>query len=421
MYDIFSLKDFKMPENFLWGSGYAGHQVEGNNKNNQFWESEQAGKTLHKSGMACNSYELYQTDIDLASKLGHQAFRTSVEWCRIEPEEGVFDDKAVEHYVKLFAGLKEKGIKVFATMVHFTFPLWFCKKGQFAKIENLKYFERYLEYIVPKIAPYVDFWNVINEFNLGNHKERVDFKLNAVLFHARGYHIIKKYSATPISSAHALVQYYPYRPYDKWDKAMAEFQDLRDNEFFFHAIRTGEIIYPGRDAVFNKEIKNTVDYWSVNTYVRSMVDARKTSFAGKVYDHKLLKMINADFYLEEMFPEGIITNLGRLQDKPVYITENGCSCDDDRFRIVYMALYLSAVAEAINLGCDVRGYLYWSLLDNFEWGSYIPRFGLCGCDRETFERTPKPSAYFYKELIENNGLNQEILRKYLKELPTLGI
>lgn len=421
MYDVFSLKDFNMPENFLWGSGYAGHQVEGNNKNNQFWKNEEEGKTLHKSGLACNSYELFETDIALASQLGHKAFRTSVEWCRIEPEEGVFNAEAAEHYVRLFSGLKEKGIKVFATMVHFTFPLWFCEKGSFENIENLKFFERYLEYIVPKIAPYVDFWNVINEFNLGNSPQRVNFKLNAVLFHARGYHIIKKYSDAPVSSAHALLQYQPYRPYDKWDKAMTEFQDLRDNEFFFHAIRTGEIVYPERDAVFNKEIKDTVDFWSVNTYVRGMVDARKANLEGKRYDHKLLKMIKADFYLEEMTPECMIANLGRLRDKPIYITENGCSCDDDRFRIVYIALYLSAVAEAISLGCDVRGYLYWAIMDNFEWGSYLPRFGLCDCDFKTFERTPKPSAYFYKEIIENNGFNQAILRKYLKELPSLGI
>ena len=151
-----------------------------------------------------------------------------------------------------------------------------------------------------------------------------------------------------------------------------------------------------------------------------MIDARKARFNGKRYDHKELKMIDGNFYLEEMFPECMIANLGRLQDKPIYITENGCSCDDDRFRIVYIALYLSAIAEAIKLGCDVRGYLYWSLLDNFEWGSFTPKFGLYECDLKTFERTPKKSAMFYKEIIENNGFNQQILRKYLNELPTLG-
>ena len=125
MYDIFSLKDFKMPENFLWGSGYAGHQVEGNNTNNQWWLDEEEGRLPEKSGLACNSYEMFETDVALVEKLGHKSFRTSVEWCRIEPEEGIFNEEAVNHYIKFFASLKEKGIKVFATMVHFTVPLWF--------------------------------------------------------------------------------------------------------------------------------------------------------------------------------------------------------------------------------------------------------------------------------------------------------
>ena len=120
-----------------------------------------------------------------------------------------------------------------------------------------------------------------------------------------------------------------------------------------------------------------------------------------------------------MYPETIINGLSRLMDKPIYITENGCSCNDDNFRIVYIALYLSALSEAIKMGADVRGYLYWSLLDNYEWGSFIPKFGLCSVDRKTFKREPKPSAYFYKEIIENNGVTQEMIRKYLKELPTL--
>lgn len=422
MYDVFSLKDFKFPEGFLWGSGYAGHQVEGNNIHSQWWANEQKGWYEHKSGLACNSYEMYQTDIDLAHSLGHQAFRTSVEWSRVEPTEGHFDDQAVDHYVRLFAGLKEKGIKVFCTMVHIAWPEWFQQKGQFGEIENLKYFERYLEYVVPKIAPYVDFWNVINEFNLGPTEQRIKEKANCVRFHARGYHIIKKYSDKPVSTAHALVQYMPYRPWDRWDVAMCELQDLRNHEFFFHAMRTGEIMFPCRDVEYAPEVKDTVDYWSVNCYVRSMIDSRRQWLDGARYQHKELKMLDMEqFYLEEMYPEGLLAILGRLRDKPIYITENGCSCDDDRFRIVYLSLYWSALADAIRLGCDVRGYMYWSLMDNYEWGSFKPRFGLCDCDFETFVRTPKPSAYFYRDIIQNNGFSQEILRKYLTELPSIGL
>ena len=123
--------------------------------------------------------ELYEKDIDLVTSLGHQAFRTSVEWSRIEPKEGEFNQEATEHYVKMFASLKEKGVKVFATLVHISYPTWFHKIGSFSKLEILKYFERYVEYIVPKIAPYVDYWNVLNESNLGG---AADFKTYSIIY-----------------------------------------------------------------------------------------------------------------------------------------------------------------------------------------------------------------------------------------------
>ena len=415
MFDIFSLKDFSFPKDFFWGSGYAGHQVEGNNVNSHRYQMEMDGDWPEKSGLACNSYELYEKDIDLVTSLGQQAFRTSVEWSRIEPTEGEFNKEATEHYVKMFAKMKERGLKVFVTLVHLSYPTWFWKIGNFTNLENLKYFERYVEYIVPKIAPYVDYWNVLNESNMGG---AADFKTYSIIYHARGYHIIKKYSNAPVSSAHALVLYQPYRAHDKWDKYLAEHKDMCVNEYFFHAIRTGEIVYPYRDVIYNKEVKDSVDFWSINTYVRHLADCRKERGAGKKYDTSHMNFIDIDFYLNEFNPECVIANLSRLMDKPVIITENGCSCNDDRFRIVWITLYLKALEESIKMGVDVRGYLYWSFIDNYEWKSFLPRFGLVDCDFKTFERTPKLSAYFFKEIIENNGFKQEILRKYLKEIPT---
>lgn len=416
MFDIFSLPEVKMPEGFLWGAGYAGHQVEGNNIHSQRWAWEEAGKYEEKSGMACNSYELWERDVEIAQECGLQAFRTSVEWSRIEPHEGEFCQEALDHYVTFFATLKEKGIKVFSTMVHFSIPLWFEEKGGFTDLANLKYFERYLEYVVPKIAPYVDFWNVINEFNL----TRPEFKLGTLHYHALGYHVIKKYSDGPISSAHALVMYQPKRPRDKFDQVMAEYNDICNHEFFFHAIRTGEIVYPYHEGTYNPDLKGAADFWSVNTYVRDLIDARTLNSKGKRYDFARMQMIDKEFYLEEFNPECILTNLGRLHDKPIYITENGVACNDDRFRIVFLGEYLSAIRQAMDFGADVRGYLYWSMLDNFEWGSFKPRFGLYDVDFKTFERTAKPSASFYREIIENNGVNAELIQKYLKEMPSLA-
>jgi beta-glucosidase len=416
MYDVFALPEIKFPAGFLWGSATAGHQIEGDNVNSQWWHREQKGETRHKSGKACNHYELYKQDIDLVRELGHQAFRLSIEWSRIEPTEGHWDEAALAHYLDELELLKARGIQVFLTLHHYTHPQWFEDLGQFYKYENLKYFERFVNYVVPKVAPFVDNWHVFNEFN---HVFTGDRKLNMIRAHALGYHIIKQHSQAWVSTAHAFIDFFPTLRYDKFDNIAAEYQDWSINEFFFHAIRTGELIYPQMEAIDAPDVKGAIDYWAVNTYIREMANARVPSMRGPRFVHKNLKMISHDFYLGEMFPESMITLLDRIRDKPVIITENGCSCNDDRFRIVWLALHLCALKEAMDRGVDVRGYLYWSLMDNFEWGSFDPRFGLVHVDFETFARTPRPSASFFRDIIQHNGVTPAMIRKYLKELPTL--
>lgn len=422
MTDVFNIKAFKFPENFLWGSSTAAYQIEGNNIYSNNWHDEleklKNGWDGEASGAACNHYNMIDEDVKLVADLGHQAFRMGIEWARIEPREGEFNKEATEHYIRELALLKEKGIKTFVTLIHFTVPKWFADKGDFQSLDNLKYFERYLNYILPKISPYVDFWNVLNEFNLGRDETRLTHKFNSVIYHARGYHIIKQYSDKPVSSAHALVQYCGKRQNDAFDLAMQHYMDVINHEFFFHAIRTGELVLPGKDAIYDKEIKDTVDFWAINFYTREIVDSRKFDLSSKRYPFTETRMLPMNFYLDEFYPECVYHNLSRLKDKPVYITENGCSCEDDDFRLVYLVEYLCALSEAIKDGVDVRGFLYWSLLDNYEWWTFIPKFGLVDVDREhDFKRTPKPSAYFYKEIIENNGYNPEMLKKYLTQMP----
>ena len=423
MTDIFSLKDFKMPEGFIWGSSTAGHQIEGNNINSGHWTMEiEKSKTVDgyvPSGLACNHYELYEEDIKLLKELGHKAYRMTVEWSRIEPVEGQFNKEATNHYIKELSLLCENGIQVFLTLVHFTVPKWFEDKGGFEKEENIACFEKYLEYILPIISKYVSFWNTFNETN--HHHQPPQKKLCTLKFHARAYHLIKKYSDKPVGIAHALKLYFPYQYYDVADRMMCDYYDYITNEYFFRAIRTGEIVFPFRDGEVCQELKNTSDFWSINWYTRDLIDARKVNPITDKYRHTDLQMIDKKIYFDEFFAEGMMDVLTKLKDKPVYISENGCSCDDDNFRIVYIAQILSSLKEAIDAGIDVKGYLYWSLMDNYEWGSYLPRFGLVDCDFNSFERTPKLSAYFYREVIENNGVNQELIRKYLKEIPSLGL
>ena len=424
MYDIFSLKDFTFPEGFLWGSSTAGHQIEGDNIHSGHWHWEQDwlknNPKAEVSGKACNSYYMVEEDVTLLKELGHQMYRMSVEWSRIQPEEGVFDKAATEHYVKQLALLKENGIKTCVTLVHFAVPWWFIQKDVFTKLDNYAYFETYVKYIVPKIAPYVDVWNIFNEFNGGVTDHARNVKFNHVIYHARAYHLIKQYSSAPISSAHAFVQFYAKRQHDTFDRRLQVWYDMMHNEFWFHAIRTGELVVPGKDGICDKDIKDTCDYWAVNMYVRQMLDARKADPYTQAYPFTRMQMIGKKFYWEEFHPETMYTCLTRLTDKPIYVTENGISCNNDDFRIVQIAEYLAAMHAAMQDGADVKGYLHWSLMDNYEWDSYLPRFGLCDVDfKGDFHRTPKPSAYFYKDIIEHNGFTQDILRKYLQEMPRL--
>jgi len=419
MYDIFSLPDFKFPENFLWGSATAGHQVEGDNIHSQHYHRELQGICDEPSGKACNHYELFREDVQLIADLGHQSYRTSIEWSRIEPREGEWDQAALDHYKELFGLLKARGIVTWVTFSHFTVPQWFEELEGFRKKENLHYFLHFVEKAGKFLDEYVDFWLVINErtMTLPGWEQ---YGFNSIRAHAQSYHLLKTFSKSKVGSAHMAVQPYPNRYYDELDRAMTAIRDFQYNGVFLHAIRNGELISPGVDAEDCPEAKGANDFWAINIYTRELVDSRSKNFSTHRFPHKYLRMVDQKFYLEEMYPEGTTAMLERLKDYPVYISENGCACDDDRFRIVYISLYLSAIHDAILRGVDVRGYLYWSLMDNYEWSSFKPRFGLVHVDFSTFVRTPKPSAAFFKELIENNGFSQEILRRYLHELPVLA-
>ena len=241
--------------------------------------------------------------------------------------------------------------------------------------------------------------------------------IDNLIAHARGYHIIKGLSKAPVSSAHALRHCQPANPFDKFDRIFSDLDDWKVNEFFFHAIRTGEIVLPYMDAETVPEVKDSVDYWAVNYYCRNLISARKKTADSVWYTATHQKMIDMNFYLEEFFPEGLLCGLLRLKDKPVYITENGVACDDDRWRIVKLAQDLAALSDAVKQGVDVRGYLHWSTMDNYEWYTFKPRFGLVSVDFKTFERTPKPSASFYREIIERNGFDGSLVRKYLPDVP----
>ena len=420
MLNLHKLHPFTFPENFIWGSATAGHQIEGDNVNCQWYHQELANTDpdFEPSGKACTSWELYKEDVELLKALGHKAYRFSIEWSRIEPEKGRRDPAALARYIDLLERLKAAGIFTCVTLWHFTHPQWFEADGGFSKAENLDYFKQHIEFLVPKIAHLVDSWCVMNEFNLGAFtQECFNSKKIKLKAHGFGAQVIKSFSSAPVSSAHAYVPRVPLRKYDELDNAAAAMQNWNHNLFFFHAVRTGEIVLPGIDMEYMPELKNSCDYWAINYYHRGIVDARRADLTGHKFDFNSYQMLKDFTMPREFCPETFVHEMSRLTDKPVWITENGCCTEIDTFRIIYMMLQFEAMREAMELyKVDIRAYFHWSLLDNYEWGNYHPKFGMVSVDRETFVRIPKPCTEFYREVIEQNGYSGELFARYTPEL-----
>ncbi|KRL14502.1 family 1 glycosylhydrolase [Schleiferilactobacillus perolens] len=423
MIDPFSFPNIHFPEQFLFGAATAGEQVEGNNKS-QFdtrvyqQNVENEGMQYALPGKAANSWEQFPDDVALLKKMHLNLYRMSIEWSRIEPERGHYDEVAVAHYIDQFKQLREAGIKICLTLHHFAHPQWFEKQGAFRTLDNVSEFQKYLTYIVPKVAPYVDYWIVINESNLP-FQYSITERMNLLTYHAIGYGLIKKYSDKPVSSAISFSPKHPFRGSENsLDQLMAKWLDYTENEYFIHALRTGEVTMPEHDAYTVEGLKDSFDYWAVNIYVRQNIDGHKADYRSGDYAATHLDVLPHPFYMEEISPEIIIDMAARFSDKPILITENGFATTNDDVRIVYIAEMLQEIHQAIQMGYPIIGYTHWSLLDNWEWGDTTPTFGLASVDGQ-FNRHLKHSGEFYGDIAESGQLTQEILRQYLHEQPKL--
>lgn len=417
MIDIASYPDIIFPDDFLWGAATAGQQIEGNNCS---WHDDAAyapshaygGVPYEMAGKACNSYEMYEDDIDLLKQMHLNIYRMSLEWSRIEEVEGEFNQEAVEHYKKVLKKLKENNIQVCLTIHHVSHPVWFHEKQAFKTMDNITYWMRYIEYIVPIYKDYVDYWIVINEMNIP-FEYSIEERINLLQYHAKGYHIIKKYCDTPVSSTLSYSFKEPFRGrYDTPDKVMADYIDYIENEFFIHAIKTGEIVMPFHDAIIMPEVKGTCDFWALNTYIRQMINSRKKEFRFDIYQATHVSDLDTPFFTEEICPDIMLQMLMRFRDRPILITENGIACKHDSLRIIYISAMLQALKQGMDLGADVIGYIHWSLMDNWEWGTYHPTFGLATVDKDTYQRELKISGHFYGEVAKQNAWTQELIKKY---------
>ena len=406
------MKEFTFPDGFLWGAATSGHQVEGNNINSESWVLEHLPDTIYAepSGDACDHYHRYPSDIALLAELGFNAYRFSIEWARIEPEEGEFSYAELEHYRRMLATCHEHGIKPVVTFHHFTSPRWLIRQGGWLDVKTPERFARYCEratnhlgdlistactvnepnlpMVLSKLLPFNlqegPWWNAAAQAfgvppdRLGLFQFVTDPRMREIIFdaHRRACDVLRAGPGTfPVGLTLALL-----------DIQAAEGGESRAAEYQ----REMSDIY--------LEQLHCDDFVGVQTYSRMLV--------GPDGIIRPAEDVEKNQMGEEYYPQALgatIRHAAEVTGIPVIVTENGLSSIDDSRRLEYFQRALRSVADNLRDGIVVRGYFAWSAFDNFEWNSgYRPKFGIIAVDRETQERTPKPSAYWLGDVARSN-------------------
>jgi len=430
---------FHFPRGFLWGTATSSHQVEGNNKNNNWWAWEQEeGRILHghKSGLACDWWSgRWREDFDRAAEAGQNAHRLSIEWSRIQPAPDRWDESALDHYRQMMRGLLERGLTPLVTLHHFTDPLWLAEEGGWESETVAERFAAYVRKVVEALQEYVNLWCTINEPNVlayvgymvgdfppGKRSVPVAFRVmvNLARAHAAAYHAI--HELQPEARVGMAINYRGIQPARSWsplDRWLAGTQSRLFNDFFPRAASDGVLRFAGVRKRL-PEVRGTQDYLGINYYTRDYVafDIRAVNEAfGRRFYAPDADLSDTGFIANE--PEGMFDALrwGRQFNIPIIVTENGVEDADDHLRPRYTAQHIHQVWRAVNFNWQIKGYFHWTLVDNFEWErGWTQRFGLWELDIETQARRKRPSANLYTEICKANALSSEMVAKYAPEI-----
>jgi len=385
------------PDGFLWGTATAAHQVEGGNVNNDHWEMEHAAHSpfVESSGDACDSWHRWESDLDLVAGAGLNSYRFSLEWSRIEPAEGEFSRAALDHYRRIVDGCRDRGLAPLVTLVHFTMPRWLMHDGGWTGPKAGDRIARFTELALPALtdAEYVITFNEPNLMavqpvigGMARRGEEIkglpvpDQAVSEALIglHHRSMGVLRGAGSPPAGMSLVGIEYI-----DEGGGA-APLQTAR-------AAMMDQFLQAGADD----------DFVGLQIYTAQRFDA--DGLIAPPADQQTLA------HGMERRPEALGAAVRHatsvLPDTPLLVTENGIATADDDDRIAFTADALRSLAAAIEAGADVRGYVHWSLLDNFEWMlGFAPTFGLVAVDRETFVRTPKPSLAWLGEVARRNAL-----------------
>ncbi len=387
-------------DDFIWGAATAAHQIEGGNTNSDFWVLEQggSGQFAEPSGDACDSYHRYPDDIRLLAEAGLKAYRFSIEWARIEPAQGQFSRAQLLHYRAMIDECQRHGVLPIITLHHFTYPRWFTENGGLHRDDAVERFAAYVDY-VSQILHDIDWIVMINEPNI------------AALF--AGLYAAPSEGSEPVTVAMALADgpdaelvpilaamHHAARDVLRaktsaqigWAPATQAFMPTEGNEAKWQEV------FDAWEGVFF-DATDGDDFIGIQSYTSQPVDANGPVPHPPHPDNTLTGWAYR--------PDALAINLRRIWDLkglPLLVTENGIATDDDERRIAYVTGALAGLKAAVADGVEVLGYCYWSLLDNYEWGSYAPTFGLIAVDRAgDFDRTPKPSLAWLGTVAASNG------------------
>ncbi len=432
--DLSKLKDesWRFGKGFFWGSATSAHQVEGGCTNNNWFQFESAvdehGKPRisngQKAGIASDHWHRYKEDIQLMKALSLNAYRFSVEWSKIEPKQGEFDETALDHYEQVVDELLANGIEPMITLHHFTNPLWFEEQGAFLQDNSPDIFVRFVEHVLRRLGSKVKLWCTINEpsaYSLSgyfialfppaekNLQKAATVLRNLLRAHTAAYTCIKRIQ--PQAQVGLVVIVLICEPPSQWNLLDVVFnrlltRNMNDSHFIYLVDGRFNFSIPGlASESYTGGIQDAFDFVGVNYYTRFLwklrpFGSRKLDMIENAPPEKLTDMG------WEIYPEGLYRALKLVTSytsKPIYITENGIADDSDTKRAKFIEDHLLVLNRAVADGMNIKGYFYWSLMDNFEWAhGFEKRFGLYHVDYGTQKRTLREGSRKYLEIIQES-------------------
>ena len=413
---------FKFPEGFELGVSSAATQIEGGDINTNWHDWAKAGhiKDGSSPAVADMHWERWQEDDRLMADMGIKHARIGIEWVRIEPECGVFDEAGMQHYIDELTFMKEHGIEPLVTLHHFSNPTWFEEMGGFEKFENVEYFIEFSRYVVTAFGDLCNQYITINEPNVyamccyfdgtfpPGKKDMgayIEVLSNMASAHIQCYKLIHEINPqAKVSAAIHIAVMTPLNAANPFHVACSAFINQAFNVAISKAMALGRITLPLKKKP-GVERGEWCDFWGLNYYSRQTI-------SGLVEGTMPGSRINDLGW--EIYPDGIAKSAKMLYDilpREIHITENGTCDNNDVWRSRYIYDHLRVLFAS---GLPVKRYYHWCFVDNFEWcEGESARFGIVHIDYRTQKRTIKKSGKFYSEMIKNKGCTQKMYDKYV--------